>query len=132
MDSEVVQEFEGRINAHDVNGLVALMTADHVFIDSLGKRFTRPAIENGWRQYFATVPDYWVRIDRVVPDESALILLGTAGGTYVAPGGTTRPENMWETPAVWRAVIRDGKVSEWRVYSDNEPIRAIMRATSSS
>jgi ketosteroid isomerase-like protein len=129
MNSEVVEKFVDRINAHDVDGLVALMSADHVFIDSLGNRFVRPAIEAGWRQYFATVPDYWARVDRVVTDEPALILFGTAGGTYVANGEATRPENKWETPAVWRAVIRNGKMSEWRVYSDNEPIRAKMRAT---
>jgi hypothetical protein len=132
MDSEAVQEFVNRINVHDVDGLVALMTVDHVFIDSLGKRFARPAIESGWRQYFAMVPDYWVRIDRIVPDESALILFGTAGGTYVETGGAIKPENTWETPAVWRAVIRSGKVSEWRIFCDNEPIRAKMMATGSS
>jgi hypothetical protein len=130
MNSEVVEKFVDQINAHDVDGLVALMTADHLFIDSLGNKFARPAIETGWRQYFATVPDYWVRVDRVVTDEPALILFGTAGGTYVPNGGAIRPENKWETPAVWRAVIRDGKVSEWRIFADNEPIRARMRATS--
>lgn len=127
-NSEVAQKFVEKINAHEVGGLVALMTADHVFIDSLGNRFTRPAIEAGWERYFSMVPDYWVKIDRVVTDESALILFGTAGGTYVPKGGSTKPENKWETPAVWRAVIRDGKVSEWRIYSDNEPIREKMRA----
>ncbi len=129
-NSEVVEKFVDRINAHDVDGLAALMSTDHVFIDSLGNKFARPAIETGWRQYFAIVPDYWVRVDRIVADEPALILLGTAGGTYVANGGVIRPENRWETPAVWRAVIRDEKVSEWRIFADNEPIRAKMRATS--
>jgi hypothetical protein len=108
------------------------MTADHVFIDSLGNKVARPAIEGGWRQYFATVPDYWVKVDRIIPDKRALVLFGTAGGTYCAAGGEMNPENIWETPAVWRAVIRNGKVSEWRIYADNEPIRAKMRATNSS
>lgn len=127
-NSEVAQKFVEKINAHDVDGLVALMTADHVFTDSLGNKSTRPAIEAGWEQYFSMVPDYWVKIDRVVTDESALILFGTAGGTYVPSGESTKPENKCETPAVWRAVIREGKVSEWRIYSDNEPIREKMRA----
>jgi ketosteroid isomerase-like protein len=130
MNSEVVEKFVDLINAHDVDGLVALMSTDHVFIDSLGNRFARPSIETGWRQYFETVPDYWVRVDRVVPDEPASILFGTAGGTYVTNGGAIRPENKWETPAVWRAVVRDGKVSEWRIFADNEPIRAKMREAS--
>jgi ketosteroid isomerase-like protein len=130
MNSEVAEKFVDRINAHDVDGLVTLMSDDHVFIDSLGGKFSGPEIETGWRQYFADVPDYWIRIDRVVADESALILFGTAGGTYVADGGIVKPENRWETPAVWRAVIQDGRVSEWRIFADNEPIRVIMRAMS--
>ncbi|MGP8125890.1 MAG: nuclear transport factor 2 family protein [Nitrososphaerales archaeon] len=130
MNSEVAEKFVDRINAHDVDGLVSLMSADHVFIDSLGDKVARPAIETGWREYFATVPDYWVRIDRVVADEPTLILIGAAGGTYVPNGEEMRPENKWETPAVWRAVIRAGEVSEWQIFADNEPIRAKMRAAS--
>jgi len=124
----VVEKFVDRINEHDVEGLAALMSPDHVFTDSLGNNFPRPDIETGWRQYFATVPDYWVRVDRKVPDGSALILIGTAGGTYVPNGGAMKAENKWETPAVWRAVIQNGKVLEWRIFADNEPIRARMRS----
>ncbi len=127
MSSEVVERFVDRINAHDVDGLVSLMSADHMFTDSLGDKVARPAIETGWREYFTTVPDYWVRVDRVFVDEPTLILLGAAGGTYVPNGEAMRPENKWETPAVWRAVIRDGEVSEWQIFADNEPIRAKMR-----
>jgi ketosteroid isomerase-like protein len=129
---EVARRFVDRINAHDVKGLVALMTVDHVFVDSLGDKFTRPSIEAGWEQYFAMVPDYWIRIDRmVIENDNALILIGMAGGTYVPEDGAMKPENKWETPAVWNAHIRAGKVSEWRIYSDNEPIRAKMRRSNS-
>jgi ketosteroid isomerase-like protein len=31
-----VREYIARINAHDARGIVALCTADHIFIDSLG------------------------------------------------------------------------------------------------
>jgi ketosteroid isomerase-like protein len=128
MSSEVAERFVDRVNAHDADGLVSMMTDDHVFIDSLAVKSIRPAIETGWRQYFAMVPDYWIRVDRVVADGPAVILFGTAGGTYVPEGGALNSENKWETPAVWRAMIREGKVSEWRIYADNEPIRALMRA----
>jgi len=130
MNSRVAERFVDRINAHDVEGLVSLMSVDHVFIDSLGNKFTRPAIEAGWRQYFATVPDYWVRVDRVIDDEPTMVLIGAAGGTYVANGDSIRSENKWETPAVWRAVVREGKVSEWQIFADNEPMRAKMRKAS--
>ena len=129
-NTEVVEKFVERINDHDTDGLVALMSADHVFIDSLGNRFARPAIETGWRQYFATVPDYWIKVDHVVADEPALILFGIAGGTYVENQGVIRPDNKWETHAVWRVIVRDEKVSEWRIYADNEPLRERMRKNS--
>ena len=126
--SQTAQEFVRAINAHNVQNIVALMLGDHVFIDSLGNRSTRPAIEAGWQQYFAMVPDYWIKVDHIVTDGNVGILIGAAGGTYVPKGGKLTAANKWETPAVWRTVIRDGKVWEWRVYCDNEPIREKMRA----
>jgi ketosteroid isomerase-like protein len=130
-DSRVALKFVEKINAHDADGLAALMTADHVFIDSLGERVSRPAIETGWKQYFEMVPDYWVRIDRTLSDKDTSILLGTAGGTYVPSNREMKLENKWETPAVWVAQIRGERVSEWRIYADNEPIREKMRKSSS-
>jgi len=119
--------FVKRINAHDVEGLIRLMTSDHIMVDSLGERFARPAIEEGWRQYFGIVPDYRVRIDRKITMGDATILIGSAGGTYVAPGTPRRSGGRWVSPAVWLARTRGGKVAEWRIYADNEPIRARMR-----
>lgn len=127
--SAVVNGFVGRINAHDAVGLVALMAADHIFVDSLGNKFSRPAIEEGWRQYFAMVPDYWIRVDRTIIDGRTSVLIGAAGGTYVPKGAGPRPENRWETPAVWVVEVHGDKVAEWRIYSDNEPIRSRMNAT---
>ena len=131
MSSVVARRFVKKINDHDVGGMVALMTADHTFVDSLGERFSRPAIERGWKQYFDMVPNYWVKIDRAFTEGKVSILIGRAGGTYVSGKGVEKRENNWETPAVWVARTRDGKVAEWRIYSDNEPIRAIMRKSSS-
>ena len=125
--SDVALRFVGRIKAHDKEGLVALMTPSHTFIDSLGGKSTRPGIEDGWTEYFKMVPDYWVKIDRAFSDGDFAILIGRAGGTYVSKGGTPRAENRWETPAIWTARIEGQKVAEWRIYSDNEPIREKMR-----
>ncbi len=130
--SDVALRFVRRVNAHDVEGLTALMTPGHTFVDSLGDRSTRPGIEDGWRQYFEMVPDYWVRVDRVFSEGNTAILVGMAGGTYASKGGAMREENKWETPAVWIARIEGQKVAEWRIYSDNEPIRKKMRKSADS
>ena len=120
-------KFVARINAHDVEGLIGLMAPGHKFVDSLGVESPRPAIEEGWRRYFAMVPDYWIRVGRTLHDGNRVVLIGKAGGTFVPPGGIMKAANRWETPAVWVARIEGEKVAEWRVYSDNEPIRQKMR-----
>jgi ketosteroid isomerase-like protein len=130
--SEVAIRFVQRINAHDKEGLVALMTPSHIFIDSLGYSTRRPEIEDGWRQYFEMVPDYWVRIDRAFSQGDTSVLVGEAGGTYTPKGGAMKRENKWKTPAVWTAKIEGEEVVEWRIYSDNEPIREKMRASRTS
>jgi ketosteroid isomerase-like protein len=124
---QVARGFADRINAHDTAGLIVLMSADHVLIDSLGNKFTRPAVEGGWAAYFAMVPDYWIKIDRAIADGNVVALFGSAGGTYVPKDSGLLPENRWEAPASWLVTVRDGKVSRWRVYCDNEPIREKMR-----
>jgi len=48
-------------------------------------------------------------------------------GTPVLGHPELKVENRWETPAAWRVVVEDGLVAEWRVYSDNEPMRERMR-----
>jgi ketosteroid isomerase-like protein len=124
---QVARDFAARINAHDTPGLIALMSPDHVLIDSLGNKFARPAIEAGWAAYFTMVPDYWIKIESTFAEGEVVALFGSAGGTYVPKEGALKAENRWETPAAWLATVRDGRVSEWRVYCDNEPIREKMR-----
>jgi ketosteroid isomerase-like protein len=127
--TRVVQRFVEAINAHDVVSLIKLMSSDHEFVDSLGKRFSASTMRAGWEQYFTMVPDYWIKVDQIISEGKVVILCGSAGGTYVPKGGMIRPENKWETPAMWRALVTGERISEWRVYCDNEPIREKMRTT---
>ena len=129
--SDAAMKFARRINAHDVDGLIKLMTPDHCFIDSLGTRTARPAIEDGWRRYFEMVPDYWISVERMFIHGDVRILVGRAGGTYVPEGGSPKSQNKWEAPAVWLALIRGKEVAEWRIYSDNEPVRQRIRGADS-
>jgi len=127
----IAQKFVKAINAHDTDGLTKLMSSDHVFVDSLGNRFPAAAMRSGWQEYFAMVPDYWIKVDQIVSEGNAVILFGSAGGTFAPKGGVMKPGNKWETPAAWRALVKKGRVAEWRVYCDNEPIREKMRAAGS-
>ena len=121
--------FVAAINAHDVEQLLALMTPNHRFVDSLGHVLTgRDQMLEAWRGYFAMVPDYHITIERVFSDAQEVLLCGVAGGTFSADG-SCRPENEWSAPVALRAQITDGLVAEWRVYADNEPLRERMRAS---
>jgi len=122
----VAHAFLRAINRQDVDALVALMSPEHRFVDSLGKVVEgREKLREGWTAYFRMVPDYAVAVEETYPSEGGVVLLGVAQGTYTR-NGTLHPENRWETPVAVRALVEDGLVVEWRVYADNEPIRRII------
>lgn len=121
--AETVMFFASAINHHDVEALTGLMAADHVFIDSIGQRCQGAELmKAGWRSYFEMCPDYWIRIDDLAADNSLVLAVGEAGGTVDGIA--------WRTPAAWKAVVRDGKVMEWRVFADNKPVRDILERRS--
>lgn len=126
LPAEVAAAFVTRINAHDVAGLCELMTEDHVFIDALDNRVVgREAMRTGWKQYFALVPDYWIKVDAVFQDAGTIALFGRAGGTYA--GRLSEDQSgQWEVPAAWLAEVPDDRVPRWRVYADNLPMRRLM------
>ena len=118
--------FVAAINRQNVEEIARLMSEDHLFVDSGGMRVQgRETMRAGWLAYFRMVPDYTVTIEETLVQGPLVVMLGTAQGTYTADG-RLHPENRWQTPAAWKAVIRGALVSEWRVYADNEPIRQVM------
>lgn len=120
-------EFVWAINRRDVEGLARLMTPEHRFVDSMGTEVVgRDAMRAAWTAYFKMVPDYSISVDESLSKDDVVVMLGVAQGTY-APDGVSKEENRWETPAAFRALIEEGKVAEWQVYADNEPMRRLMR-----
>jgi ketosteroid isomerase-like protein len=117
--AESFAAFAAAINHHDVEALTALMSADHVFIDSWGQRVQgATTMTAGWRSYFAMCPDYWIRADHVATNDGVVLAAGEAGGTIDGI--------PWRTPAAWKAVVGGGKVTEWRVFADNKPVFEIL------
>lgn len=115
---QAVREFAELINAHDVEGMLAAMTADHRFVDAQGAEVTGPEpLRAAWRGYFSLVPDYWVRLDAVAAEEGVVLACGFAGGTYL---------EAWQAPAAWRAIVREGRIALWQVYADNQPLRELI------
>jgi uncharacterized protein (TIGR02246 family) len=128
----VARSFVRAINRQDADALAALMAEEHRFLDSLGAVVTgREAMRAGWRGYFSLVPDYTISIEETLSDGPVVMMVGVAQGTYAADG-QLKAENRWSTPAAFRAFIENGKVAEWRVYADNEPIRRLMAKRSNA
>jgi ketosteroid isomerase-like protein len=125
--AETVLQFEQRINSRDPAAIVSLLSDDSVFVDSLGNRVEgREKLRAAWEGYFQMVPDYAISHQEILRHGETVAVFGSARGTF-SPDGQIRKENFWETPAAWRARVKDGKIALWQVYADNEPIRAIMR-----
>jgi ketosteroid isomerase-like protein len=121
-----VLNFEKQINDHDVNGLVRSFASDGRFVDSLGNVIGMDEMNAAWTGYFRMVPDYRISHEEILSNGDIVALFGKAEGTYTADG-KLNTENFWTAPATWMARVEGGKIKEWRVYCDNEPIRAIMR-----
>jgi ketosteroid isomerase-like protein len=126
---EILSAFIDRINAHDVDSIRALMDEGHVFIDGLGHSVKGPeAMRQAWKSYFAMMPDYWIKVDRVFEDGDALAVFGAAGGT-VAKDGRLDPANRWEIPAAWLAVVGPTGIVRWQVFADTGRVRHILGRT---
>jgi ketosteroid isomerase-like protein len=106
--------------------MLILMTEDHLFVDAVGASWRgRQSMQQAWSGYFAWMPDYTITITTILERDGEVGMFGAASGTYFA-SGRLRPENRWQLPAAWKAVIRDGKVAEWHVYCDTKTVYDIM------
>lgn len=125
---DVVLAFVESINQHNIESLCNLMTADHEFVDSLGNRVKgREEMRKAWIGYFYLIPDYRISCSQMLRDENTVALFGIARGTYAVQGELLK-KNRWEMPVSFRAVVKEGCISEWQVFADNEPVRQIMAA----
>jgi ketosteroid isomerase-like protein len=123
---DVVLEFMKRINQRDPDRLADLMSEDHTFVDSLGGAVCgKERMRQGWKQYFAMCPDYWVVHETIIALEHQIAIFGTAGGT-IAGQHDAGLDNHWRTPAAWLAVLHNDLIKEWRVYADNKPVYDIL------
>src|ERR1700735_278615 len=121
-----VLQFMDRINQRDVDKVAELMTEDHVFTDSLGNSVRgREKMRDGWRDYSAFCPDYWVSHEEIFASGNLVAVFGSAGGT-IAANGKLPPENKWKISAAWLAFVENGLGKEGRFYADNKPVYDIV------
>jgi hypothetical protein len=101
----VALRFNEKINQRDLDGLVALMTDDHTFIDNSGD--IDKNMKEGWRRFFGHYPDYRNVFTSVTVENNVVVMVGHS---------TCSNEPRLNGPSIWTAKVRGGRVSEWRVY----------------
>jgi hypothetical protein len=100
----VALRFNEKINQRDLDGLVKLMTDDHIFIDNSGD--VDGNMKEGWEGFFKNFPDYRNIFTSVTVTDNVAVMIGYS---------TCSNERRLNGPSLWTAKIRGGRVSEWRV-----------------
>lgn len=111
----LVLRFNECINTRDLTGLAEMMTDDHTFIDSSGETHKgREKMTLGWFDFFKDYPDYRNNFTQIFIQGDLVVMVGFSECSHESLDG----------PAIWTAKLRDGFVSEWRVYLDTEEVRS--------
>lgn len=119
---DIVRAFVAKVNERDLDGLVELMTDDHVFVDSEGTvQRGREAMRGAWRSYFDSFPEYRIQVDKVVKLGNTVVLIGATTGSHIP----LEVEAL--ATVIWCAVVEGRSVREWHVlYTDTEKARRLL------
>ena len=105
----IVLQFNECINNQDIDGLAALMTEDHTFIDSSDEVHEgKDAMVKSWIAFFTAYPDYLNHLSIIESRENLVLVTGYSTCSYDPLDG----------PAIWTAKVENDLVAEWRVYLD--------------
>ena len=107
----VALEFVEAINAGDPERLILLQTEDFTLIDMAGD-INRG--RQGWSDYFSSYPEYKIHVHNILTGGNGVAIIGKTTGSHIPP------EVEEKETVLWTAEIRNGLVSEWRIYSDIE------------
>ena len=106
--------FNDCITRQDLTRLADLLTDDHVLALDDDRIVGKVAVTEAWRQVIAAFPDYRNSFEAV---------LETVDGVVIR-GRSICSEPELDGPALWRATMRDGKLSRWQVLADTPETRA--------
>lgn len=110
----IAMQFNNCINSRDIKGLSALMSADHVFSDTTGNHFKgKEKCTTAWSGFFMMFPDY----------QNIFEATTSKGDTAYIQGYSTCSDKRLEGKCLWTATVQHEKVTEWRVYTDDEDNR---------
>ena len=114
---EVASRFNAYINDADLDGLTSMMTDDHHFIDAAGSVVSGTvAVAAAWNSFFKAFPGY----------RNVFVQHKVDGAVVAIEGRSVCSDPRLDGPALWRAVVQQGKVAQWRVYEDTIENRQVL------
>jgi len=75
-------------------------------------------MRQAWRDYFDAFPQYRIFKDEVYENKNGVFIVGHTQGSHIADDEESVPGSV-----IWKAVVRNGEVSEWIVYPGTMEIR---------
>ena len=114
---DIVDRFNLCITENDVDGISRLITDNHVFTDSAGTTISgKQAVLAAWNGFFAAFPGY----------RNAFKHYAERGDSIAIAGRSFSSDPRLDGPALWRAVLTDGKLSAWEVHDDTPENREML------
>jgi hypothetical protein len=112
MSQQIVQEYIHRMNRADVEGLLELMTSDHVFfVDGELPLSGNQSLREAWKGYCAAYPTYTMYVDEIYDQHERVIVAGHTSGSHL-------PSSIEQKPScvLWEARLRDRRIATWIIY----------------
>jgi hypothetical protein len=107
---KIVKAFNDCINNQDIDGLAALMSEDHVFVDRDGSSHgPKSHMVKGWKHFFEMFPLYKNTFTEIKAKENHVFVLGYAYWSEKEP----------YDPVIWTAKRENNLIAEWRIYEDS-------------
>lgn len=115
--SSIVLKFVECINQGDLEGIALLTSQEYKFTDIPGRVYIfrgKESIKQSWDEYLSAFPNYKIHVHHVLESGNGVAIIGKTTGSHVPP------EIEEKEIVLWTAQIRDGLISEWRIYSGSE------------
>lgn len=109
--------FVESINRHDIEILINLLAHEHELVDITGDTESdKDSIENAWKTYLASYPDYHIYIRRIFQNDNTIYLVGHTTGSHL---NLPDAEEFHSEAVIWISQVNDGKVTRWQLKNDS-------------
>ena len=103
----IVLRYIDAVNAGDLAGIASLTAENVKFTDYEGDVYWEKDFMHGYLKEF---PEYKIHVRHALEGGNGLAIIGKTSGSHVGPEVEEREI------LVWTAEVRDGLISEWRIY----------------